>query len=97
MRRHGEAPLTLRYVYRVAGDRCRRRSTQAALVDICKLHMAAGHQVWVYCQMTGKRNVMPRLKEILGKHGLKVGIMRADDVEPKEREEWIRSTVESST
>ena len=48
-----------------------------------------GHQVWVYCQMTGKRNVMPRLKEILEREGLKVGIMRADDVEPKEREEWI--------
>ena len=58
-------------------------------MDICKLHKAAGHQVWVYCQMTGKRNVMPRLKEILSREGLKVGIMRADDVEPKEREEWI--------
>ena len=34
------------------------------LIDICKLHKAAGHQTWVYCQMTGKRNVMPRLKEI---------------------------------
>ena len=62
---------------------------EQALVDICKLHKSAGHQVWVYCQMTGKRNVMPRLKEILSKAGLKVGIMRADDVEPKEREEWI--------
>ena len=62
---------------------------EQALVDICKLHKAAGHQVWVYCQMTGKRNVQPRLKEILSRAGLKVGIMRADDVEPKEREEWI--------
>ncbi len=62
---------------------------EQALVDICKIHKAAGHQVWVYCQMTGKRNVMPRLKAILSKEGLKVGIMRADDVEPKEREEWI--------
>ena len=62
---------------------------EQALVDICNLHKTAGHQVWVYCQMTGKRNVMPRLKEILSKAGLKVGIMRADDVEPKEREEWI--------
>jgi clan AA aspartic protease (TIGR02281 family) len=59
------------------------------LIDTCKLHKAAGHQVWVYCQMTGKRNVMPRLKEILGREGLKVGIMRSDDVEPKEREAWI--------
>ena len=62
---------------------------EQALVDICKLHKSAGHQVWVYCQMTGKRNVMPRLKAILSKERLKVGIMRADDVEPKEREKWI--------
>jgi Type III restriction enzyme, res subunit len=62
---------------------------EQALVDICKLQKSAGHQVWVYCQMTGKRNVMPRLKSILTQAGLKVGIMRADDVEPKEREEWI--------
>ena len=59
-------------------------------MDICKVHKAAGHQVWVYCQMTGKRNVMPRLKgDPQSSEGLKVGIMRADDVEPKEREEWI--------
>ena len=62
---------------------------EQALVDICKLHKRAGHQTWVYCQMTGKRNVMPRLKAILSREGLKVGIMRSDDVEPKEREEWI--------
>ena len=62
---------------------------EQALEDICKLHKAAGHQIRVYCQMTGKRDVQPRLKEILTRAGLKVGIMRADDVEPKEREEWI--------
>ena len=40
--------------------------------------------------MTGKRNVMPRLKEILSnERGSRSGCMRADDVEPKEREEWI--------
>ena len=59
------------------------------LIDICKLHKAAGHQVWVYCQMTGKRNVMPRLKQILEREGLKVGILKSGDVDPKEREAWI--------
>ena len=62
---------------------------EQALIDICQLHKAAGHQIWVYCQMTGKRDVMPRLKAILEKTGLKVGIMKATQVEPKEREEWI--------
>jgi clan AA aspartic protease (TIGR02281 family) len=59
------------------------------LLDICLLHKKAGNQVWVYCQMTGKRNVMPRLKSILEKNGLRVGILKSGDVDPKEREEWI--------
>ena len=89
MPRHGEAPLTLPTCIGSSATDDREDRLQAALVDICKLHKAAGHQVWVYCQMTGKRNVQPRLKEILEREGLKVGIMRSDDVEPKEREEWI--------
>ena len=59
------------------------------LIDICKLHKAAGHQTWVYVQMTGKRNVLPRLKMLLEREGLKVGILKAGDVDPKEREAWI--------
>ena len=43
----------------------------------------------MYVQMTGKRNVQPRLKKLLEARGLKVGVLRADDVEPIEREEWI--------
>ena len=54
---------------------------EKALIDICKVHKAAGHQMWVYCQMTGKRNVLPRLKMVLEREGLKVGIMETDDVE----------------
>jgi Intein splicing domain len=62
---------------------------EEALIDICLRHKAAGHQVWVYAQMTQKRNVTLRLKSLLERHGLKVGIMRAGDVDPKEREDWI--------
>ena len=39
--------------------------------------------------MTQKRNVTLRLKSLLELHGLKTGIMRAGDVDPKEREDWI--------
>ncbi len=39
--------------------------------------------------MTGKRNVMPKSKEILSREGLKLEIIRADDVELEEREEWF--------
>ena len=62
---------------------------EEALIDICLRHKAAGNQVWVYAQMTQQRNVTLRLKSLLERHGLKVGILRSGDVNPKEREDWI--------
>ena len=59
------------------------------LIEICKRERAHGNQVWVYCNMTGKRNVMPRLAEILEKEGLRVGILNARSVKPRERIAWI--------
>ena len=57
------------------------------LIDICLKQKKDGRQTWVYVQMTGKRNVQPRLKGLLEKAGLKVGVLRSDDVEPIDREE----------
>jgi clan AA aspartic protease (TIGR02281 family) len=59
------------------------------LIDICKAEKKAGTQVWVYVQMTCKRNLQPRLKALLEKEGLTVGVLRSGDVDPKEREDWI--------
>ncbi|SIO37009.1 clan AA aspartic protease, TIGR02281 family [Singulisphaera sp. GP187] len=59
------------------------------LIDICKKQKEDGRQTWVYVQMSGKRNIQPRLAKLLEAEGLKVGILRSDDVEPIEREEWI--------
>lgn len=59
------------------------------LIEICKMQKEHGFQTWIGLQMTGKRNIMPRLRKILEAQGLKVGILRATDVEPREREEWI--------
>ncbi len=59
------------------------------LIDICLQQKSEGIQTWVYVQMTGKRNVQPRLKKLLEAAGLKVGVLRSKDVDPKEREEWI--------
>jgi hypothetical protein len=59
------------------------------LIDICKKQKADGRQTWVYVQMSGKRNIQPRLKSLLETEGLKVGILRADTVDPIEREQWI--------
>ena len=62
---------------------------EQTLIDICKRQKAEGIQTWVYVQMTGKRNVQPRLKALLEAEGLSVGILRSGDVDPKEREDWI--------
>jgi len=59
------------------------------LIDICLKQKEDGRQTWVYVQMTGKRNIQPRLKALLERAGLKVGVLRSDDVAPIEREEWI--------
>jgi len=62
---------------------------EQALIDICKKQKKDGSQTWVYVNMTGKRNIQPRLKKLLEAEGLKVGILRSTDVEPIEREAWI--------
>ncbi len=62
---------------------------ERTLIDICQRQKADGIQTWVYVQMTGKRNVQPRLKTLLEAQGLKVGVLRSGDVDPKEREDWI--------
>jgi superfamily II DNA or RNA helicase len=59
------------------------------LIDLCLAEKKAGNQVWVYVNMTGKRNIQPRLKSLLEAHGLKVGVLRSGDVDPKAREDWI--------
>jgi hypothetical protein len=59
------------------------------LIDICKAQNAEGTQTWVYVQMSGKRNIQPRLKMLLEREGLRVGVLRSKDVDPKEREDWI--------
>ena len=70
-------------------DRETIQPKEQKLIDICKTEVAAGKQVWVYVQMTGKRNIQTRLKALLEKEGLRVGILRSDTVNPKDRKEWI--------
>jgi clan AA aspartic protease (TIGR02281 family) len=64
-------------------------SKEQTLIDICKQQKKEGRQSWVYVNMTGKRNIQPRLKALLEKEGLKVGVLRSDTVDPIEREAWI--------
>ena len=62
---------------------------EQALIDICKKQKKDGIQTWVYVNMTGKRNIQPRLKMLLEREGLRVGILRSATSTPIEREEWI--------
>jgi hypothetical protein len=62
---------------------------ERALLDICRREVPAGNQVWVYCQMTGKRDVQPRLKQILSDAGFRVSIMRSKAVKTRDRLAWI--------
>jgi hypothetical protein len=62
---------------------------EQALLDICRREVQACNQVWVYCQMTGKRDIQPRLKQILIEAGIPVAIMRSRSVKTRDRLEWI--------
>ena len=63
---------------------------ERALIDICKKNQEDGDQTWVYCEMTGKRDVMARLARLMEAEGLRVGILKSGDVSPREREVWIQ-------
>jgi hypothetical protein len=63
---------------------------EQALLDICRREVQAGNQVWVYCQMTGKRDIQPRLKQILSEAGFRVSIMRSKSVKSRDRLNWIK-------
>jgi hypothetical protein len=65
------------------------RPKEQALVDLCRTESAEGRQAWVFVQMTNIRDVQPRLKDLLEQAGLRVKVLRAGTVDPKEREAWI--------
>ena len=63
---------------------------EKALLEICRREVQAGNQVWTYCQMTGKRDIQPRLKQILTEAGFRVSIMRSRSVKTRDRLDWIK-------
>lgn len=65
------------------------RPKEQRLIDICKQQNKEGRQSWIYVQMTGKRNIQPRLQKLLTEAGLKVCVLRSKDVKPVDRKEWI--------
>lgn len=65
------------------------RPKERDLIDWILAGRRDQRQSWVYCQMTDKRDVQPRLKLLLEQEGLRVGILRAS-IGTDKREAWIR-------
>lgn len=70
-------------------DRTKVYPKEQRLIDICKQQKREDRQTWVYVNMTGKRDILPRLQGLLEKEGLRVGILRSTTCEPIDREQWI--------
>lgn len=70
-------------------DRTKVYPKEQRLIDICKQQQREDRQTWVYVNMTGKRDILPRLQGLLEKEGLRVGILRSTTCEPIDREAWI--------
>lgn len=66
------------------------RYKEAKLLQICLQAKRKGYQSWVYFQMTGKRDVQPRIKALLESQGLTVEILRSTTVNLRDRLAWIK-------
>ncbi|MDE0614541.1 MAG: DEAD/DEAH box helicase [bacterium] len=67
---------------------------ERALLDLVAAERLVGRRVLVYVTHTGTRDITGRMEEFLGRHGLKVAVMKADAVPPERREAWVRKRVE---
>ena len=62
---------------------------EQAIVDWSKELANKSEQHWIYTLLTHKHSPVERLKYLLEKEGLRVGVLRSDDASPREREEYI--------
>ena len=64
------------------------------LVDLVAAERLQGRRVLVYATHTGTRDITGRMEDSLGRHGLRVAVMKADAVPPERREAWVAKRVE---
>ena len=64
------------------------------LLDLVARERLAGRRVLVYATHTGTRDITGRLETLLTRHGFKTAVMKADRVEPKQREAWVAKRVQ---
>ena len=63
------------------------------LIDLVARERLAGRRVLVYATHTGTRDITGRLETLLSRHGFRTAVMKADRVEPKQREAWVAKRV----
>ena len=63
------------------------------LIDLVAQERLAGRRVLVYATHTGTRDITGRLSALLERHGFRAAVMKADRVEPKQREAWVAKRV----
>ena len=59
------------------------------LIEICRAEKEAGRKTLVFATHTNKRDLLPRLQDILERNGLKVAALRADTVDADKRMPWL--------
>ena len=64
------------------------------LIDLVAQERLAGRRVLVYATHTGTRDITGRLSALLERQGFRAAVMKADRVEPKQREAWVAKRVE---
>ena len=64
------------------------------LIDLVAAERLAGRRVLVYATHTGTRDITGRLETLLTRHGFRTAVMKADRVQPKQREAWVAKRVE---
>ena len=63
------------------------------LIDLVAQERLAGRRVLVYATHTRTRDITGRLETLLSRHGFRTAVMKADRVEPKQREAWVAKRV----
>src|SRR5579872_695655 len=64
---------------------------ETELLRLCQQEAQNGRRVLVYATHTDRRDILPRLEELLRNGGLRTQVLRADTVSPRKRAQWVRS------
>jgi len=64
---------------------------ETELVRLCRREAQDGRRVIVYATHTDRRDILPRLEELLRGAGLRTQVLRADTVSPRKRQQWVRA------